>query len=679
MKKLLILPFLLIGTIASAQNEFKCGQDMANEYLFSQDKTAKKRFEQLIESANAQSASGVLLRPVVSSYTIPVVFHVLHLGGSENISDAQIKDAMVILNRDFAKKNPDTTGIIALFKPIAADCQIEFKLASLDENGQCTNGITRHYTQNTNWTVAAGNYAYTWDRTKYLNVYVVKSLANGAAGYTYLPGQASSATDAIVLLHNYVGSIGTSNSFSSRTLTHETGHWFNLQHVWGSTNQPGVACGNDGVTDTPITKGHQSCNLSSAACTSGIVENVQNYMEYAYCSRMFTQGQKTRMLNCIISGVAGRDNLSDYNNLVATGVINPIGNCAPKAEFLFNPVTCVGNNFSFSDYSYNATVTSWLWSSPLASNTSTLQNGVLSFTNSGVASVKLKVGNAFGEDSIIKQSLIVLPGINSGSLNINQGFETGVFPDTNWIATTPQYGSGFVTNTTTAATGTNCIWVNNFFDNPNGPVSFYTPMYNLQNVVNAPQLSFKYAYTQQVASNNDALKVLVSTNCGSTWTQLFLKSGTQLNTTGTVSGTAFLTPQPTEWVTEMINLASYVGSQKVAFKFEFTPFASAPGNNVFLDDINISGLVGLKENNTFLNNINVYPNPTNDILNIVASTSSATESFKIQILNSLGQLLLDEPLTIQHSSFNIQHFNSGIYFVRISSDNGSRVVKVVKE
>src|SRR6478736_3317458 len=102
-------------------------------------------------------------------------------------------------------------------------------------------------------------------------------------------------------------------------------------------------------------------------------------------------------------------------------------------------------------------------------------------------------------DSIINQNLIVLPGLNSGSLNTTQGFET-TFPDANWIATIPLYGSSFKLDTTTAATGTNCIWVNNFYDNPNGAVTVYSPLFNLQNVINSPQLTFKYAYAQQATN-----------------------------------------------------------------------------------------------------------------------------------------------------------------------------------
>ncbi len=675
MKKLLLNSLLLVSGIIAAQNQFKCGFLEANEYLFSQDKTAKKRFDDLIKAANELDAKRSLQKTAIATYTIPVVFHILHLGGSENISDAQVNDAMKILNRDFAKKNADTTSIINQYKPIAADCQIEFKLATLDENGQCTNGITRHYTANTNWSANSSNYIYTWDRTKYMNVYVVKTMQAGAAGYTYLPGTASAIADAIVLLHNYTGSIGTSSSFSSRTLTHETGHWFNLQHVWGSTNQPGVACGDDGVSDTPITKGHTNCNLNSAACTSGIIENVQNYMEYAYCSRMFTQGQKTRMHNCIIGGIAGRDNLSSNANLIATGIINPNTSCAPKAEFVSNPVTCIGNNFSFTDYSYNAPVTSWLWSSPSAINTSTLQNGVLSFTSSGLTSVKLKVSNAFGEDSIIKENLIVLAGTNSGTLNLTQGFET-VFPDNNWIATIPQYGGGFKTNTVTAASGTNCAWVNNFYDNPNGPVSIYSPLYNLQNLVSIPQFEFKYAYAQQSTSNNDILKVFISTDCGSSWIQLFSKTGTQLSSTGTVITSAFLNPQLAQWKTEMLSLSGYEGNQQVAFKIEFTP---AGGNNVFVDDINISGVVGIKENGSALNEVFVYPNPFSKKLNIKGNDTGKITS--IQLYDLLGKEIITE---IEKNSdetkiVDTENLTGGIYFLKLNSAEGSKTVKIIKQ
>ncbi len=677
MKKVAIFFLIILSKLAFSQSGFKCGQDVANDYLFSQDKTAKQHFEKLIEDADKLSNIRLNVNNSSSTFTIPVVFHVLHLGGNENISDAQIQDAVTILNRDFRKKNADTLSIVSQFKNLAADCDIEFRLATLDENGNCTNGITRHYTPNTNWTVNFSNYLYTWDRTKYLNIYVVKTMQNGAAGYTYLPGQVSAIADAVVILHNYTGSIGTSNNFSSRALTHEVGHWFNLQHVWGSTNQPGVACGDDGVTDTPNTKGHSSCSLNSAVCSPGVVENVQNYMEYAYCSKMFTIGQKNRMQNCINSGVAGRDNLSSATNLIATGVINPNFNCAPKAEFTSNSITCVGNNFNLTDYSYNGPVTTWLWSSPSAINTSTLQNGVLTFTNSGLASVKLKVGNAFGEDSIIKQSLIVLSGLNSGILNLIQSFETN-FPDSNWLKFTPQFGCSFATYTNSSASGTNCAWVNNYYDNPTGSVSIYSPLYNFQNLINAPQLSFKYAYAQRLIADNDVFKVYISSNCGGSWTQLFSKSGSQLSTTGALVASPFLNPSQSQWATENINLSAYSGNQKVAFKFEFIPYTPSLGNNFFIDDINISGIVSVIETDSDLNGVQVYPNPVAENLIIKADDLQKIKS--VMLFDILGkELAVSIEKNTNYFQLLVKTLPKGIYFLRIFSSEGSKTIKLFKE
>ena len=108
--------------------------------------------------------------------------------------------------------------------------------------------------------------------------------------------------DGIVIQHNYTGSIGTSNAYRSRTLTHEVGHWLNLRHPWGNSNNPGLAenCDEDDlVDDTPNTMGWTSCVLEGTTC--GSLDNVQNYMDYSYCGRMFTLGQKDRMRAAALS------------------------------------------------------------------------------------------------------------------------------------------------------------------------------------------------------------------------------------------------------------------------------------------------------------------------------------------------------------------------------------------
>ena len=231
----------------SAQDHF-CGATEVQNKWFAEHPELKARFDQLQAEAEAQdkeyfsNKSGSQQRTSTTSaanFTIPVVFHILHTGGGENITALQVQDAVSILNRDYRKQNADTSVVVAAFKNIIGDAKIEFQLATKDPNGDCTDGIIRHWDASTNWTGSLAEYAYTWNPTRYLNVYVVRTINSNAAGYTFLPGSGiPAAMDAIVILSTYVGSIGTGNVGTSRALTHEVGHWLNLPHVWGGTNQP---------------------------------------------------------------------------------------------------------------------------------------------------------------------------------------------------------------------------------------------------------------------------------------------------------------------------------------------------------------------------------------------------------------------------------------------------------
>jgi hypothetical protein len=154
-------------------------------------------------------------------YTIPVVFHVMHFGGIENISDEQILNALAILNRDYRKQNADTANVHPDFQGMPADIEIEFKLATIAPNGQCFSGITRTFSPMSYQgddgdaqvdAIIAGNNVYngTWAGNKYLNIFVCGEIG-GAAGYTYKPSTwgATSMKNGIWILHDYVGAIGT--------------------------------------------------------------------------------------------------------------------------------------------------------------------------------------------------------------------------------------------------------------------------------------------------------------------------------------------------------------------------------------------------------------------------------------------------------------------------------------
>ena len=110
-----------------------CGTDEATQELYKKYPHLKIAAEiieqqQIEQKTNPESSAN----PPI--YTIPVVIHILHNYGPENIPDANVKDALRIINQDFRKMNADTTQVVAAFKALVADCEIEFKLAQLDPN-----------------------------------------------------------------------------------------------------------------------------------------------------------------------------------------------------------------------------------------------------------------------------------------------------------------------------------------------------------------------------------------------------------------------------------------------------------------------------------------------------------------------------------------------------------------
>ncbi len=231
---------------------------------------------------------------VNGTITIPCVVHVVYNGSTQNISDAQIASQMTVLNEDFRRLNSDADGTW----PQASDSEIEFCLASVDPNGNATNGITRTSTTvngfGTNDAVkfnsSGGKDA--WPAADYLNIWVC-NIGGGILGYAQFPG-GNPATDGVVNDYRYFGNIGTATApFDlGRTMTHEVGHYLNLRHIWGDGN-----CNvDDFVSDTPTSDASNGgCNVGHVSCNS--VDMVQNYMDYSddACMNLFTEGQKTRM------------------------------------------------------------------------------------------------------------------------------------------------------------------------------------------------------------------------------------------------------------------------------------------------------------------------------------------------------------------------------------------------
>ena len=119
-------------------------------------------------------------------------------------------------------------------------------------------------------------------------------------------------------------------------------------------------------------------------------------------------------------------------------------------------------------------------------------------------------------------------------------------------------------------------------------------------------LIFSHAYAQY-SNENDQLEVLVSTDCGNSWSSVFDKSGSALATANPFS-TGHYYPQVTEWASNDVDLSAFDGESNVMLSFKGT---SDYGNNLYIDDINVGPNVVSIDVESSNNIVRLYPNPLN--------------------------------------------------------------------
>lgn len=674
----------------SGQDLTPCGTTEMHLKLMGADPIYKKNYEaeqsrlKMMDKAASLNGYKAVAKSSSSSatpplYIIPVVFHIIHQYGDENISDAQVRDAIRTLNEDYRKRNADTIHTVAEYKPIAADCEIEFRLAQLDPSGAPTNGIERFVSPLT----YLGNDSAKlnpWPRSKYLNIWVVAYVMKGFAAYAYYPG-VSAEKDGILCLYTYIGAIGASTLKNSHTLSHEVGHYLNLQHTWGNTNAPEIACGDDDVSDTPLTKGHTSCPLTDQVCKVGVNENTQNFMEYSYCFTMFTNGQKNRMHNAIDSSLSDRNNLWTTNNLIATGVTKvPV---LTKADFVSTNVdnrVCEGNALTFMDNSWNGKPTSWSWvfegGTPATSNDSMPS---VTYSTPGTYDVQLTVSNSSGTLSVTKKDYVTV-NKKTGYANtyFTESFEGDTVPNADWNVHYRGEGNTWKQTNVAAATGSHSVMITNSTSSDamidelvSQPIDMTT--------ITGPNLvlAFQVAYAKRISSSADKLDILISTDCGKVWE--FKKRYTAaILSNGTIETGNFV-PNPNQWSLQSIPLSQYASAKSLLCMFRFT---SNNGNNIYLDDINITGSLGITEESENHLNMMVFPNPMNEHT-LVSFELEQKKQITISIQDVVGRTVstvFKGDAGVGHHEYSIPEnskLSAGIYFVNFTDGKHSVSEKLI--
>lgn len=700
-----VLAFSGFMQTANAQEGFRCGADQQRHELISQYPEVLEE-EAKLDAFTKQFAANYSANQREFDYVIPIVFHIIHRGGTENITDAQVLDQLRILNEDFQKLNADTSLVIPEFKNLIGNAKVEFRLARKNPDGVATNGIMHYYSSQTFQGQSNFSKMNPWPRDKYLNVWVVDKMQGGVAGYAYYPSSVdvqpiSPAMDGIIILNDYIGSIGTANASRSRALTHEVGHWLNLKHVWGDNNDPGDACGDDDVNDTPETKGWDYCPsaVNSRVCDTTVKENYQNFMEYSYCSRMFTAAQVVRMHAALNSPIAGRNNLWSPENLLATGTdtyVEPYS--APIADFSVNRFyACVGEPVLFRDNSYNAEITERLWTFSNADSVNATNATVnVRFYLPGWNNVTLTVKGNDGESTTTKALVYVFPEAPYAlEVPVYEDFETDFQYNDNWASINidrdqPEFH--LVKNV--GHSGNQSVLLDNYYSRYEHNIDeLISPKYNLSTLTNTnAKISFYYSLASWNPNFSqwfyDSLVVFASKNCGNTWLRLDDYGTNAVVNAGYVPTYFIPTKDQSFWRKVSITLPGPSSANNLrvnGVNFKITVYGAHNTNNFYFDDWNV-GMADEPNYNTvgigdveFTSNLAVFPNPFDNQVTVMGLED---KKHNISIVDIAGrQVYYGEGLMPAEGMINIDLANvatSGIYFVRVSDGKLSGNFKLVK-
>jgi hypothetical protein len=723
MTKKLILALLIscgvAGSLYAQVAEKSCGTDQVYwEQLKLHPEIAiiDQQLEHEIQEKLKNIDLKAFAKGTATVYDVPVVVHVIHDYGTENLSDDAIYAAVQKWTATYMCLSPDTADVIPEFKSIIGNAQIRFHLATKDPNGNPTKGITRHWSYES---AQGGEDAKLddWPRANYINIWFVRTFDashSGAAAYSNYPAAVAGNpySDGVISLYDYMD--------NDNTIPHEIGHMLNLQHVWGNNNNAGVQCGDDQVADTPPTKGHNGGGCSPAAlfdtaCNNGQYVNSQNIMDYTFCSKMFTIGQVSRMRAALTSGTAQRSNLFTASNLAATGALDPVPDLAPTPEFSVERGSKTGippaersfflcandatTKFVFKNQSWNDTVTNvdWTFSNGATTPTSTSTTTVINeFTQPGWVSVTIKAtGNNSGSNTVTVDNAVYAADNNSVSgLGYHNDFATAgdmdKWPLFNYYRNTFKWQWFGTTGYNDGA----CIKYRAYDDRTGAEAAsgsatgdfddIYTPAFDLT-AVPTETLNLNFFTSGAFRSGNspkDSLEIFASNTCGAYWTKIGSISGSNLLNKGKIIS-EYTPTSASDWIPQTISVPTTFRGNRVFFRFRYNPYSN--GNTCYFDNFGISQFpTEIKEAMATPSAIAIYPNPSKGDCNMLF-TAGNDGKVVYDIKDLTGKVIYANSGNYTPNSLCTQNISgsvfpaSGLYFVTVTIANKTVTQKLLIE
>lgn len=285
----------------------------------------------------------------------------------------------------------------------------------------------------------------------------------------------------------------------------------------------------------------------------------------------------------------------------------------------------------------------------------------------------------------LKFNYQVLPVITLAK--VDEGFNSTVFPPAGWSINNPDNDFTWQRIATVGKAAKGAAWFNDYQNNTiNRLDDLKTPNYTFSgtdSVFLTFQLSaVTYSYPGTTGVPLDTLSVLVSKDCGNTFTEVYKKWGEDLQTVGDPNyphGTEFFPTKTTDWRRDSVNLGEVLNSSEPQFQVAFRLKGNYE-NNIFIDDVNLytKVLPATLKDKGFL----VLPTVTNGQF-VVWHYQQPTNLRSITVVNTTGQIIWKKEYTGNADKFipiDLSGKAAGLYTVLIAYTNKKEIIsqKIVK-
>lgn len=494
--------------------------------------------------------------------------------------------------------------------------------------------------------------------------------------------------DSTVCIHHPNGDIKkisfapgvTASATYSGAMTWQTAEWYDgLQN--GATEP--------GSSGSPLFDTHHriigQLYGGPSSCSSGVGQRHDFYGKFA-CSWDSGATTATRAKewldpqNTGLTMVDGMNAVSPVqNNTGISSVISPTlaaNSCdltvTPVVvlyNYGINPITQVIINYNI-DGGSNSTFN---WSGNLAPSSSVSVN-LPSITSPSAGAHTLNASTSMPngmQDSLpsndgTASSFSIIDPTDTIALPFVEDFNYASFPSNKWVVENPDNNTTWSFQTTNAVNSPGSIGKSLRIRNrqaTSGQVDrAISPFFNLSTQSSPLYLTFYHAYAKY-NTLNDSLIIAYTKDCGITWTRLkgYNADDLALHSGGTTTSfTTFLPSADSMWVKDSIDITVASGQSSVRFAFIAK---SDQGNTLYIDHINLDeNLSGIQSTNE-IGNINVYPNPAQEILNIEMPRSSM---YQVQLVTSLGVSVYNDCVMTSKTSIATQRLPRGIYILQVT-------------